>query len=149
MTMIDAKGRLLVSPLSSRGITAGPPDCKHVEVQTDKDLVILLACQLFCNEITEALQKANKETLPKIRNEIFAGIPPEEIPAILKQAKAIVEKIVWKAKYGVNLLGTVSTNHFTAPKLNNEIFTDSHQYASPNKTKRSWHLDIKDMSPRP
>ena len=90
-----------------------------------------------------------KEPRPLIRNEIFADIPTEEIPAILRQAKKIVDKIVWKAKYGTNLLGTVSASHFTAPTLNREIFVESREYASPEKSKRSWHLDFADPSPKP
>ena len=114
-------------------------------VQTDRDLVIVLACQLFCNEITEALEKdKNRPIRPKIRNEIFADVPEEEIPAILKQAKAIVDNIVWKAKYGVNLLGTVCVNHFTPPTLNNDWID---KYA--HKEKRSWHLDFGDMAAKP
>ena len=104
---------------------------------------MLLGCQLFCNEIAEALQKQPQKLRPSIRNEIFAEVPPEEIPAILKQAKAIVDRIVWKAKYGVNLNGTVSANHFSPPTLNNEWID---KFSSPHKEKRSWHLDLKDMS---
>ena len=76
-------------------------------------------------------------------------MPPEEIPAILKQAKAIVEKLVWKARYGVNLLGTVGANHYTSPTKLAASFTEIHKYASPQKSKRSWHLDLKDVSPKP
>ena len=110
---------------------AARPPTKHAQVQTDKDLVVLLACQLFCNEIAEAITKEKAEPRPLIRNEIFADVPLEEIPAILRQAKAIVDRIVWKAKYGANLLGTVSASHFTAPTLQSEVFVESHKYASP------------------
>ena len=70
--------------LATRPAARPPP--KHAQVQTDKDLMVLLACQLFCNEITEALvkEKEKKEPRPLIRNEIFADVPVEEIPAILK-----------------------------------------------------------------
>ena len=91
----------------------------------------MLACQLFCNEIAEAITKEKTEPRPLIRNEIFADVPLEEIPAILRQAKAIVDRIVWKAKYGASLLGTVSASHFTAPPLQGELFVESHKYASP------------------
>ena len=82
-----------------------------------------------------------------IHNELFRDTPEEEIPNILKQAKEIVDRIIWKAKFGTNLLGTVSVNHFASPVREN--FVDSHQHSSPQKSKRSWHFDLQDPSPKP
>ena len=113
-------------------------------------MVVLLACKLFCDEVHEQISKSlSTKAKPVIHNELFKDIPEKEIPLILKQANEIVEKIQWKAKYGTNLLGTVSVNQIPATSQARERFVDTHLHSSPKKTKRSWHFDLQDPSPKP